>query len=176
MIGPKGVEAIMQESLMDRFLERGEIKFLILASLNEGEKHGYQVIKDINQTFKGYYTPSPGVVYPTLEALEDEGYIKAEKSGKKKSYSMTAKGVAYLKKNQKRVDAVIERFGDCVKVGWSREVRRIHRNFQDIVFYTVNIVGETKGKNVGKKVKEKLGAVEAALDACSEKLEDIWEA
>jgi len=57
--------------------ESGEVKFVILRLLKEKPRHGYEVIKAIEEKFGGYYSPSAGTVYPTLQLLEDVGYVRA---------------------------------------------------------------------------------------------------
>jgi len=71
------------------FLVRGIIKLLILDSIYEGEKHGYEIIKNIGEKFFGIYEPSPGIVYPTLQLLVDEGLIKEKNLDGKKVYFIT---------------------------------------------------------------------------------------
>jgi DNA-binding PadR family transcriptional regulator len=74
------------------FLVRGIIKLLILDSIYEGEKHGYEIIKNIGEKFFGIYEPSPGIVYPTLQLLVDEGLIKEKNLDGKKVYFITENG------------------------------------------------------------------------------------
>ncbi|MDG6931107.1 MAG: PadR family transcriptional regulator [Nitrososphaerota archaeon] len=74
------------------FLVRGIIKLLILDSIYESEKHGYEIIKNIGEKFYGIYEPSPGIVYPTLQLLVDEGLIEEKSSGGKKVYFITENG------------------------------------------------------------------------------------
>ncbi|MGC8662114.1 MAG: PadR family transcriptional regulator [Nitrososphaeria archaeon] len=74
------------------FLVRGIIKLLILDSIYDSEKHGYEIIKNIGEKFYGIYEPSPGLVYPTLQLLVDEGLIKEKNFGGKKIYFITENG------------------------------------------------------------------------------------
>ena len=68
-----------------RMFDQGHLKFVILRLLDEKPRHGYEIIKEIEDRFGGMYSPSPGTVYPTLTMLEDLGYARArpEESGKK---------------------------------------------------------------------------------------------
>ena len=61
----------------NQMFESGEVKFVILRLLKEKPRHGYEVIKALEEKMGGYYTPSAGTVYPTLQLLEDEGYVRA---------------------------------------------------------------------------------------------------
>ena len=96
-----------------RMFEQGDLKFVILQLLEEKPRHGYEIIKELEDRSGGRYTPSPGTVYPTLTLLEDMGYasIEAEASGKK-VYSITDEGRAFLAENKKTADDVFERLSE----------------------------------------------------------------
>ncbi len=81
---------------------RGNVKFAILALLKEQPRHGYDIIREMEQRSGGVYSPSPGVIYPTLQALEDQDYVKAAEQDGKKVYSITEAGLAYLEGHAER--------------------------------------------------------------------------
>ena len=56
--------------------EQGDLRFVILSLLEEKPRHGYEIIKALEERFGGTYAPSPGVVYPTLQLLEDQGFAR----------------------------------------------------------------------------------------------------
>src|SRR5690349_25163346 len=93
-----------------RMFDQGHLKFVILRLLEEKPRHGYEIIKEIEDRFGGMYSPSPGTVYPTLTMLEDLGYARAlvDDSGKK-TYTITPEGSAYLKEHSATVDGIFER-------------------------------------------------------------------
>src|SRR5215212_2468308 len=70
----------------NQMFESGEVKFVILRLLKEKPRHGYEVIKALEEKMGGCYTPSAGTVYPTLQLLEDQGYIKGIDTDGKKVY------------------------------------------------------------------------------------------
>ncbi|HEY7669485.1 MAG TPA: PadR family transcriptional regulator [Hyphomicrobium sp.] len=92
-----------------RMLAQGDLKLLALALIAEQPRHGYELIKLIEEKTSGFYSPSPGVVYPTLTFLEEAGYVTAESEGAKKRYTITEEGRAYLKENREVADMVLER-------------------------------------------------------------------
>ena len=96
-----------------RIFEQGDLKYVILQLLDEKPRHGYEVIKELEERFGGAYSPSPGTVYPTLAMLEDLGYARArtEESGKK-IYEITPEGRAYLEENKGTVEDIFERIAD----------------------------------------------------------------
>jgi DNA-binding PadR family transcriptional regulator len=71
---------------------RGDVRAAVLALLAEKPMHGYQIIQQIEERSGGSWKPSPGSVYPTLQLLADEGLIKAEEAGGRKTYSLTEEG------------------------------------------------------------------------------------
>ncbi|MDQ0756613.1 hypothetical protein QFZ61_002600 [Arthrobacter sp. B3I4] len=71
---------------------RGEVRSAILALLAERPMHGYQIIREIEERSSGSWKPSAGSVYPTLQLLADEGFIRAEESNGRKIYSLTEAG------------------------------------------------------------------------------------
>src|SRR4029079_16439956 len=75
-----------------RMLAQGDLKLLALALIAEQPRHGYELIKLIEEKTSGWYSPSPGVVYPTLTFLEEAGYVTAESEGAKKRYTITEEG------------------------------------------------------------------------------------
>jgi DNA-binding PadR family transcriptional regulator len=97
-----------------RMLASGDLQLIILALLSEKPRHGYEIIKQVEEHSSGGYTPSPGMVYPALTYLEEMGYAASEADGAKKLYKITEAGAAYLKENRASVEETLEqlaRFG-----------------------------------------------------------------
>jgi DNA-binding PadR family transcriptional regulator len=89
-----------------RVLGSGDLQLIILLLLSEKPRHGYEIIKAIEEHSSGVYTPSPGMVYPALTYLEETGYADAAAEGTKKLYSITPEGSAHLAKNRATVDEI----------------------------------------------------------------------
>src|SRR5450755_4634773 len=90
-----------------RKLGSGDLQLVILALLEEHPRHGYEIIKALEETSKGFYAPSPGMVYPALTYLEEVGYATVEAEGSKKLYRITDAGLAKLNENRGLVDAIL---------------------------------------------------------------------
>ncbi len=102
-----------------------ELQLLILALLAERARHGYELIKEIEQRSGGWYVPSPGMVYPALSYLEDAGYASVEAAGTKKQYTISVAGLAWLDEQRASVEALwtqLARFGE--RMGLMREQAR----------------------------------------------------
>lgn len=96
-----------------RIFDYGELRLLILAMIAEQPRHGYELIKVIEERFGGSYTPSPGVIYPTLSWLDDMGYAAVDEGGEsgRKRYRVTPEGEAFLVNNRAAADALLTRIG-----------------------------------------------------------------
>jgi DNA-binding PadR family transcriptional regulator len=87
-----------------RMFDHGELRLVVLALIAERPRHGYEIIKEIEDRVAGTYSPSPGVIYPTLTMLEELGHATVAESEGKKHYTITAEGTAYLDANKSAVD------------------------------------------------------------------------
>lgn len=87
-----------------RFFGRGDMKFALLELLRERPMYGYEMIKALEEKSGGFYTPSPGSIYPTLQMLEERGAVSAQETDGKKVYAITDAGRALLDEHQERED------------------------------------------------------------------------
>lgn len=97
-----------------RFFAQGGLRLVMLAMLAEQPRHGYEIIKAIEERMGGAYVPSAGVVYPTLTLLEETGQIEVVQSeGAKKLYAITEAGRSTLADNRAQVDAMLARMDEA---------------------------------------------------------------
>jgi DNA-binding PadR family transcriptional regulator len=92
-----------------RMLVQGDLRLVALALIAEAPRHGYEIIKQLEEKTADWYSPSPGIVYPTLTYLEEAGYVTASTEGAKKLYTITDEGRAFLASNRDLVDVVLDR-------------------------------------------------------------------
>ncbi len=105
-----------------RMLAQGDLRLIALALIAEQPRHGYEIIKLLEDRTDGWYAPSPGIVYPTLTFLEETGLVTAQADGAKKLYSITEEGRTELNANRAIVDAVLKRLdavGEQVRAAMS---------------------------------------------------------
>ncbi len=97
-----------------RVFDQGDLRLLLLSLIAEQPSHGYELIRSIEEKLGGAYSPSPGIVYPTLTLLEELGYatVQAQEGGRK-LYSVTEAGRAYLAEQGDAVDVVRRRMDDA---------------------------------------------------------------
>lgn len=93
-----------------RFFDHGELRYVVLALVGEQPRHGYDIIRAIEQRTGGAYSPSPGVIYPTLQLLEDLGHARPVKgSAERNSYEITPEGRAFLEEHDSRIKDILAR-------------------------------------------------------------------
>ncbi len=100
--------------------EKGDIKYVILDALRDRPSYGYEIIRALEERFGGLYTPSAGTIYPTLQMLEDMGYVTAEQRDGRKVYTITEAGQTFLAERRERVDEVKGR----MRGWWDRSAAR----------------------------------------------------
>jgi DNA-binding PadR family transcriptional regulator len=92
-----------------RMLSQGDLRLIILALIADQARHGYEIIKLIEDKTENWYSPSPGIIYPTLTYLEEAGYATAQIQGAKKLYAITVEGRAQLAENRDMANAMLDR-------------------------------------------------------------------
>jgi DNA-binding PadR family transcriptional regulator len=92
--------------------ERGGVRYLVLDAIADRPRHGYEIIQAIEERSRDTYRPSPGVIYPTLQMLEELGHARVVEVEGRKSYEITDAGREDLAANREYVDEFYERFAD----------------------------------------------------------------
>jgi DNA-binding PadR family transcriptional regulator len=136
-----------------RMLAQGDLRLIALALIAEEPRHGYEIIKLVEEKTADWYSPSPGIVYPTLTYLEEAGYVTAAAEGSKKLYTITEEGRTYLTANRELVDVVLARLAAVgERVGrWQREARsesRDRRGLTPLTQAALDHLRETVGKRL----------------------------
>lgn len=106
-----------------RFLGQGHIRLLVLSLIEAEPRHGYDLIKQIEEMSGGAYAPSPGVIYPTLTLLEEAGFAATTSEGNKKLYAITDEGKAHLDENRRQATKIVERLTELGEHMKAREER-----------------------------------------------------
>jgi DNA-binding PadR family transcriptional regulator len=112
--GPRGFFWRGPRRSRRQWFEAGDMKYVILKLLQDKPRHGYEVMKELEEQLQGCYSPSPGTVYPTLQWLEDEGLVVAKEVNGKKVYEVTEAGRAFLNEHRDVVDDIFQRVHDTV--------------------------------------------------------------
>jgi DNA-binding PadR family transcriptional regulator len=156
-----------------RMLAQGDLRLIALALIAEAPRHGYEIIKLLEEKTADWYSPSPGIVYPTLTYLEEAGYVTAASEGSKKLYTITDEGRAHLKANRDLADVVIERLtalGERVN-RWRRTTRGERGDRQSLptlVEAALDHLRETLGKKLEDDAEAEAGLVEILARTAAE--------
>ena len=149
-----------------RVFEQGDLRHVMLALIADKPSHGYELIKEIEDRLAGAYSPSPGLVYPTLNLLEELGYIAAvQAEGTKKGYAITPEGRAALEQNKAAVDALFQRIDEVAKRAGGAPDPRILRAMENLKL-ALRLRLER-----GKLSDAQVADVAAALDAAAATVE-----
>jgi DNA-binding PadR family transcriptional regulator len=124
--GMGGNEMGPEDLRAGRMLAQGDLRLIALTLIAEEPRHGYEIIKLVEEKTADWYSPSPGIVYPTLTYLEEAGYVTVSSEGAKKLYTITEEGRAYLAAHRDLADAVLKRLA---AVG--ERIARIRRRLGD---------------------------------------------
>jgi DNA-binding PadR family transcriptional regulator len=151
----------------ERHFDNGELRFVILQLIADKPSYGYEIIKAIEERLSGGYAPSPGVVYPTLTMLEEEGYAVSSTESNKKRYVATESGLEYLKENKVVVKAIFGRMEQAAKVfgrGRSPQIMRAIMNLR----YALKIRTER-----GNLSPEQTSKIAEAIDAAARLIDEV---
>jgi DNA-binding PadR family transcriptional regulator len=111
----------------------GELKLLLLELVEAEPRHGYDLIRAIEELTGGAYAPSPGAVYPTLTLLKDMGYLReAEAEGARKLYTLTDEGRAHLAESRALVAGVRARLAELAAVRERTDAMPVHRAMNNL--------------------------------------------
>ena len=151
-----------------RMFGAGDLRYVILQQIAEKPSHGYEIIKSIQERLGGAYAPSPGVVYPTLTMLEEEGYATVSSTeSNKKLYAATESGLEYLKENKVVVKAIFGRMEQAAKIfgrGRSPQIMRAVMNLR----YALKI--RTERGNLSPQQTSKIAE---AIDAAARLIDEV---
>ncbi len=148
-----------------RPFERGDLKYVVLDILKDKPSHGYDIIRELEERSHGFYSPSAGSVYPTLQLLEDLGYVTAAEQDGKKIYTITGQGSAFLKERKENMEKIREH----LKGMWSPE------NREEIaeLFGEFRTIGQTLRHNISRIDHDKLIRIKETVAKARQDIEAI---
>jgi len=145
-----------------RLLEHGDLRMLVLHLINEKPRHGYEIIKAVEDLAGGAYAPSPGVIYPTLTLLEELGQIAGTEEGSRKSYAITEDGAAALAENQEAVTAILARIADAQPRESAMPVLRAMENLGNVL--RMKLRAKAASPEVVNKIVDTLDALARKIE------------
>jgi DNA-binding PadR family transcriptional regulator len=152
----------------ERMFDNGHLRLVILQLIADKPSYGYEIIKAIEERLAGSYSPSPGVVYPTLTLLEEEGYAMVESTeGSKKLYAATDEGKKYLKDNQVMLKAIFGRIEQAGKAFGRGRSPQIQRAMMNLMFAMKMRVKR------GDLSQEQVSRIAQAIDAAARAIDEV---
>lgn len=151
-----------------RVFEAGELRLVLLKLIGDQPRHGYDLIRAIEEMTHGTYAPSPGIVYPTLTMLQDMGLIEEAKGeGARKAFALTAEGEAHLAGKAEEVAALLERLEDLgrdERKAGGAPIKRAVGNLLSALWHRVT------REDAGEKTLHDIAAI---LDDAAQKIERL---
>ena len=148
-----------------QWFESGDMKYVILRLLRDKPRHGYEVMKELEDQLHGCYSPSPGTVYPTLQWLEDEGLVVAKDVEGKKVYEITDQGRTFLDEHRDEVDDIFERVSEAVERAVGGSMAEINRAVGILVKNVYRTGWKVRDDATRTKVAEILAKAAAEIEA-----------
>ncbi|WP_065356098.1 PadR family transcriptional regulator [Kluyvera georgiana] len=144
-----------------RFFGHGELRLVLLSILKDNASHGYELIKAIESLTQGNYTPSPGVIYPSLDLLQDQGLITVqEEGGGRKRIAITVEGTRTLEENRDQLEQIQARIKARMvghELRKNPQMKRAIDNFKAVLDLKVN-----QGEVSDAQLKQIIGVIDRA--------------
>ena len=151
-----------------RVFEAGELRLVLLRLIAEQPRHGYDLIRAIEELTHATYAPSPGVVYPTLTMLQDMGLIREQEAeGSRKLFAVTAEGEAYLAERKDEIDALMSRLegmGESKRKAGGAPIKRAVGNLLSALWHRATREDMDE---------DRLHEIAAILDEAAQKIERL---
>lgn len=152
----------------ERMFHRGDFKYLILDLLKIKPRYGYEVIRELEERSHGFYSPSPGVVYPTLQYLEDTGHVTSREQDGKKVYTITQEGLKFLEDRSQTVNDIRSH----IRRGWGLWSSELRDQFRDLM-HEIRDLGRLIGQRSRGIDREKIRRIEDILKNAYGEIEKI---
>jgi DNA-binding PadR family transcriptional regulator len=148
-----------------RLFEKGDLKYVILSLLKDKPSHGYEIMRAMEESFHGFYSPSAGSVYPTLQMLDDIGYVSSSERDGKKVYTITPQGENFLKEQKDVIDKI-----HCHMRDW--QAPRDHEDFRDTI-HELRAIGGLVGRREHNLPAEKWARIKETVSRARKDIEEI---
>ena len=147
-----------------RIFGPGDLRLMLLALIAEKPRHGYELIKEIEQRFGGAYSPSPGSIYPTLTLLEEMDHVRASATdGARKLFEITDQGRAFLEENRATLDGVMARMGLVARHmsgrAWPESVHQAMHTLKHALLYRPGEWTEAEAARIQKIIEQAVDAI-----------------
>ena len=151
-----------------RFFEKGVLRFVVLELLSKKPSHGYEIIRALEERSRGLYSPSPGSIYPTLQLLQDRGYVTVVEQEGKKVYTITPAGSAHLAGHADILEGLHQFAGPDRSGEWLRE------EFRETAS-ELRRLGQTFMRRAPRLSREQAGRIRDIVSRAAREIEDVMD-
>jgi DNA-binding PadR family transcriptional regulator len=159
-------ERFFRSSRRETSFHKGDLKYVILDLLKDKPRHGYDIIRELEELSYGFYKPSPGVIYPTLQMLEEMGYASSTEQEGKKVYSITEEGLKFLENKSNIADGVrrqMKRKWSFKNIGRMIMVMREYHALEDLLGNSFRSLDADKAEQIRQILSQAYQAIESVL-------------
>jgi DNA-binding PadR family transcriptional regulator len=160
-------ERFFRGSRRESSFQKGDLKYILLDLIKDKPRHGYEIIRELEEQSHGFYKPSPGVIYPTLQMLEEMGYASSDEQEGKKVYSITKEGLEFLTKKKDIANGVRKQ----VKNKWSfrnignmAQVMKEHHALEQLLGQGFRSLDDEKAQQIRQILNSAYQEIEAILE------------
>lgn len=150
-----------------RSFQKGDLKYVILDLIKDKPRHGYEIIRELEEMSYGFYTPSPGAVYPTLQMLEEMGYATAAERDGRKVYTITEAGLKFLAERKDSADEVrshMKRKWSFRNIGKMVTIMKEYHALEDLVGRGLRSLDADKMERIRQVLIDSARAIEAIIE------------
>jgi len=159
-------ERFFRSSRRGTSFHKGDLKYVILDLLKDKPRHGYDIIRELEELSYGFYKPSPGVIYPTLQMLEEMGYASSTEQEGKKVYSITKEGLKFLENQSNIADGVrrqMKHKWSFKNIGRMIMVMREYHALEDLLGNSFRRLNADKAEQIRQILSQAYQAIESVL-------------
>ena len=160
-------ERFSRRSRRGSSFQKGDLKYVILNLMKEKPRHGYEIIRELEEQSHGMYKPSPGVIYPTLQMLEEMGYAVSTEQESKKVYTITEEGQRFLEQQKDQANGVrsqIKRKWSFKNIGRMTMVMKEYHSIEDLLGSSFRRLDEDKAARIREVLMQAYTNIEAIIE------------
>jgi DNA-binding PadR family transcriptional regulator len=159
-------ERFFRSSRRGTSFHKGDLKYVILDLLKDKPRHGYDIIRELEELSYGFYKPSPGVIYPTLQMLEEMGYASSTEQEGKRVYSITEEGLKFLANQSDIADGVrrqMKHKWSFKNIGRMIMVMKEYHALEDLLGNSFRKLDADKAEQIRQILSQAYQAIESVL-------------
>jgi DNA-binding PadR family transcriptional regulator len=146
---------------------RGDLKYVILDLLKDKPRHGYDIIRELEELSYGFYKPSPGVIYPTLQMLQEMGYVSSTEQEGKRIYSITEEGINFLQDQSNIANGVrrhMKHKWSFRNIGRMIMVMREYHALEDLLGNSIRRLDADKAEKIRRILSQAYQGIQSVLE------------